>query len=420
MTDIDAAVLAQLMRQIAHFSDAAVRLGDLSSVASPTGWQSLERQLGAAIRAVLEQGIARLARRANALRAQALAAENASELRAVRTTLLAFRRDYLAFEAVVEFFGDAINTRTSADIGAQLRALDFIAQRSIQEVLTPLGRRAPPVLTYLRKGIGASILSEGLKLWDNRSRSPVAAIKVVRHNLVRPTSILHEAGHQISHLLGFVPELAAAFSARAPGGDRELGALWSGWASEVAGDAFAFAHAGFGAVAALHDVVAGEPERVTDIQAMDPHPASWVRVLLGVAMCRRFFGAGPWDQMSLAWRALYPLSGAEPREIELLRGSDAALSQIVETIFELPYRAFRGQSLKQLLDPERVRPDVLLGLEGQAGAALYSSSVWVKRECLRLLALSGYRLATETDKSAELLNIQQGWMRRLGEVALAA
>jgi hypothetical protein len=420
MVDSSSAILAQLSRQIDHFSDAAARLADLSTIASATGWEALERDLRTAIRSVLGKSVDGLGLRANVLKAQLAAAETLAELRQVHRALIVFRRDYLSVEAVVGFFGDAVNTRTNTIIGWQLRALDVLAWTSLETALEPLGRRAPPVLTCLEKGLGAKILKAGLRLWDNRSRSPVAVISMVHHNLGIPTSLLHETGHEFAHLLGFVAELAATFEARLSSTNREIAALWSGWASEVAGDAFAFAHAGFAAVAALHDVLADQPQRVTDVTSLDPHPAGWIRILLGVAMCRRFFGAGPWDAMEVAWRSLYPLDGLDAERLQLLRGSEAVLPTLVEIIFETPYRAFGGRAFVELVDPVRVRPDAILELERTAGAALYSSSVWIQRECVRLLALSGYRLATEVGRSAELLQVQRGWMQRLGDLALAA
>jgi hypothetical protein len=46
-------------------------------------------------------------------------------------------------------------------------------------------------------------------------------------------------------------------------------------------DAFAFVHAGYASVAALHDVLAGEEGPVFRHIPGHPHPVSFVRVLLG-------------------------------------------------------------------------------------------------------------------------------------------
>jgi hypothetical protein len=128
----------------------------------------------------------------------------------------------------------------------------------------------------------------------------VATIKITRHNLHRPTALIHETGHQVAHIVGWNEELAAALArglADAPAG---VGDAWASWSSEVAADAFAFVHTGYAAVAALHDVVAGEDVPCFDTFPGDPHPVSYVRVLLGVEMCRQFYGDGPWNELARA------------------------------------------------------------------------------------------------------------------------
>jgi hypothetical protein len=73
---------------------------------------------------------------------------------------------------------------------------------------------------------------------------------------------------------------------------------------------FAFAHTGYGSVAALTDVVSGRGGQVFRFIPGDPHPISFLRVLLGAEMCRRFYGMGPWDELDTAWRRLHPLASA--------------------------------------------------------------------------------------------------------------
>ena len=48
---------------------------------------------------------------------------------------------------------------------------DVLARLSMERVLVPLKREVPPVLTYVDKGLGASILRAGLRLWDGGSLS---------------------------------------------------------------------------------------------------------------------------------------------------------------------------------------------------------------------------------------------------------
>jgi hypothetical protein len=200
----------------------------------------------------------------------------------------------------------------------------------------------------------------------------------------------------------------------------EVATLWAQWSSEVVADAFAFAHTGYGSVAALHDVLSGGLESVTQFREFDPHPVGYLRVLLGREACSRFFGAGPWDALARAWIHTYPVTalGATPRR--LLEASRLALPDLVDLIFHTPLRAFGARTLVDLIDPARVRPDALSALERQAGPALYVSSHWVQKECLRLLALSSLKAATSTQRPRDVLTEQEGWLLKLGSLASAA
>jgi hypothetical protein len=423
MTDVTsgdrllAAMKLQAARQVEHWALATEQLGDLGRHASPQSFAWLERYLGARIRDTLTNSVARLSRQTRALRAQADAAESRRDVARLRNDLLDFRRRYLAVETTMDFYADAINTRTNGVIGAQLRACDFLAGEAMRAVLQPLGRPVPPVLCYLDKGLGASILKAGLRLWDD-SVSPVAAIKVVRHNLARPTALLHEVGHQIAHAVGWTSELATAIGAAMP--DAELSSMWSGWASEIAADAVAFVHTGFASLAALHDVLAGEADWVMRILPGDPHPSGYVRVLLAREMCRQFYGKGPWDDLAEAWQATYPIARSMPEVARLLSRSVPLLRRIAMVVLEKKYRAFGGRALTDLVDPARVRPDALERLARDGGEALFSSSDWVRREGLRLLALTGYRAAIQPGEIATTLRQQETFMLRLGEHANAA
>ncbi|MFO0593628.1 MAG: hypothetical protein U0441_39165 [Polyangiaceae bacterium] len=414
------AVRHQLARQIAHWSMAVSGLSELDRLAADSGWRSLERYLGVALESVLRETVERLRRRISALSSALAAAESMSELDRVRTDLLAFRTSFMAAETVLDFYGDAVSTRGNERVGTYMRACDRLAQSSMSKVLLPLGKRPPPVLTYVDKGLGASILKAGLRLWDGRATSPVAAIKVVRHNLERPTALIHETGHQVAHEVGWNEELGRVLGRGLLRHGAELSQRWASWASEIAADAFAFGHTGFAAVAALHDVLAGDPEWVVRHVPGDPHPVSYLRVLLGHAMCARFYGKGPWDDLALAWTIQNPVGEADAETAELIKRSIPLLGDIVGLIFSTKLSAFGGQPLTALLDPGRVSPAALLTLLREAGEALYTSDHWIRREHLRLLALGGYLMAERPERAADVLGKQDAWMRRLGQlVALA-
>ena len=415
------ALRTQLSRQVAHWSAAVVTVDDADNFASAQAWASVESYMRLELRKRLQSSINTLRLEVNGLAAQLATAQSLEQLRLVRTRLLDVRRRYIQVETTLDFYGDAVNTRTNAKIGAILRALDLLAVRSMDVVLRPLGREAPPVLTYIDKGLGASILRAGVRLWDGGTLSPAAAIKMTRHNLYRPTSLIHETGHQVAHILGWTEEWISAlrheFDARAP---RAVIDAWADTASEVVADIHAFVHCGYAAVAALHDVVASDEAAVLRYLPGDPHPIPFIRVLLNVEFCKRMFGAGPWDELAEAWiESNSPLQAA-PGTREFLQSSVGLLPQIADLCLSRRLRALGGKSITELVDPARLRPQVLLQWASALGSALYTSPHWAIAEPLRLLALSGYRMATEPRQASQIAQDYETWMLRLGGVTRAA
>src|SRR5262245_64591415 len=128
----------------------------------------------------------------------------------IRRKVLALRARYVQVEAIIDFYGDAINTRTNPVLGAILGGLDTIAVDSMEVLLRPLRIEVPPALVWMDKGTGAAILRAGVRLWGPGGPSPVAAIKLTRHHLGHPTALLHETGHQVAHLTGWTDELGDA------------------------------------------------------------------------------------------------------------------------------------------------------------------------------------------------------------------
>jgi hypothetical protein len=414
------ALRLQVARQVAHWRAAVVALDDFENFASASAWGNLERYLDVAMRTHLRASVERLRRASDVLQAELKAAETLQEYERVRQLVVRFRRRFLQVETALDFYGDAVNTRTNPKLGALLRACDVLAGRSLEQVLRPLGQPVPPVLTYVEKGLGASILRSGLRLWDGRSLSVAAAIKVTRHNLGRPTAILHEAGHQASFTLGWNEQLADGFRREFRRDAPELGEALAGYASEIAGDAYAFCFAGYAAVAALHDVIAGEGARIWTVPLGDPHPPAYVRVLLGTSMAQRFYGAGPWDDLARSWMLAHPLDQAPESAQPFHQVAVGNMGRAVEVCLVRAYPAFGDRPLATLVDPMRVRPDELTRLARDAGTSLWTSPHWLWNESLRLLALSGYRAATEPDQAKAIAEQYENWMTRLGRGVQAA
>ena len=400
-------------RQLEHWVQAARRLTAFEQLASPGAWQGIDNTLSISIRGFLTQSITNLQLNGKQLETQLEQARTDADLTEVRNQVIQFRNHYVQCETTVHLYTDAINSRTTAYVAALMRAVDVLCVQSMQELLTRVNNTtAPPVLTYIDKGLGASILKAGLRLWD-QSTSPVAVIKITQHNLFRPTAAIHETGHQVAHILDWNAELANALRT----GLRNQSALaadeFAGWASEIAADAFAFVHTGYAAVAALHDVVAGSAGAVTQYNLGDPHPISYLRVLLGLEMCRQWFGLGPWDDLELSWTGFYQPKNRSSHGAQVIESCMPLLPQAVAIILKQRYRAFGQKALSEVINPLRVKPEELYKLEYIAGPGLFTNHGWIWREALRLLALSGLKIAT-SERPADEYKRQEEWMQKLG------
>jgi hypothetical protein len=182
----------------------------------------------------------------------------------------------------------------------------------------------------------------------------------------------------------------------------------------MAADAFAFVHSGFGAVAALHDVVSGLPQAVFAYHQHDPHPISYIRVLMNIEMCRQFYGTGAWDDLEEAFKNDYDINLVNFPSIALVRMCVNALPDVVKLLLQKPYIAFGNRSLSQVISPANVSPRELEKLEYMAGPALYTSHAWIWKESLRLLALNGYKIGIGKGDLPALYKQQEEWMTKLG------
>ena len=285
-----------------------------------------------------------------------------------------------------------------------------------------MARETPPVLTYVDKGLGASILRAGIRLWDGGTASPVAAVKITRHNLYRPTSLIHETGHQVAHLLGWTDEFAQALRpALLPHAPAEVVESWMETSSEVVADIYAFVHCGYAAVAALHDVVAAEESAVLRYLPGDPHPIPYIRVLLNVEYCRRMYGAGPGDNLASAWREVHPLQRATPATRKFLERSLGLLPRLAELSLFGRMRAFGGRAIVDLVDsgPGASRRAPAMG-QAVGERVAQAPPHWARTEPIRLLALSGYRMAVEPEYAAAITQEYETWTTHAGSAVLAA
>lgn len=403
-------VADDLERQLAHWLAAARIFRDAEEFASLEAWRSVERDVGVPLRKQMHATVEDLVAMGEATeKLVAQARKDSESLPRAAAAVLRFRRRYVQVDTTLDFLGDAVNSRTSVLLRAALTNLDDLATASMTAVLKRAGKPVPGVLTYQDKGTGASILRAGVRLWAPGAVMPVAAIKIVRHNLYRPTSLFHEVGHQVAYLTDWTASVEASM-ARALSDDRELAAMWTPWASEIAADVFAFLHTGYASVAALYDVVS-DAAAILRWPLGDPHPIGWLRTALGCAFSSICFGAkGPWTHLLRAMDAHYPVRLAEPSARPLLVRSRAAMSKIAIACLEAPVPALANAPMTSVYDPARVSPAALAELERSAGAALWTSPHWRRSEGIRIVALAGLREAQNPDTAPLWINRARGWL----------
>jgi hypothetical protein len=406
----------QLASEIAHWRFAIEALQDLDALASPLAWAGLEEYLRTGLKARLLSVVTGVALEAATLETSFRAG---ADLIRIRQRLLRLRARYLQLETVVDFFGDALATRANPPTAAILRGLDTLAADSMDAVLKPLGIESPPALVYFDKGLGASILRAGVRLWDQANPSPAAAIKMTRHNASHPTALFHETGHQVGHLTGWNTELAQALRRTLAPRSSELADVWEGWSSEVAADVYAFALAGWAPLPALANVVDGTTAAVFRVIPGDPHPFPWIRVIFNAALCRSWFGRGPWDRIASSWVARHDPARVPSEGGRLAKLSAAAMADIVEICTRAPMRAFGGRPLTAIADPRRASPAALLQFAQRAGASMLTSSYLERHESIRILTWLATRAPLDPARAAEHRRNLEAWLIRVGGPALA-
>ena len=253
------------------------------------------------------------------------------------------------------------------------------------------------VLTYLDKGIGAVLRAE-FRLWDGTGVNPVAAIKITRHNLLRATALVHEA---------------VTRQRRTSGGTRSWPrCLPQGWQARRR----EWPRRGRVGVRDRGGRLCVRPHRVRECRraarrpgrrrgegvALHPwrppsgqlHPGAARGGDVPAVLRRRSLGrpGGGVDGSCI------PCRGAGRDRRALLQASLPLLPRVAQITLTEPMRAFGGRPLAALVNPERVKPEALLAMEQQLGLALYTSMHWIWTEALRLLALTGLRIATTPEQ----------------------
>lgn len=398
------------IRQILHWKAASERLGDFSLHGAQQPWDDLEQYTNLSIRDALSKSQRILLKQSKDLE-KLWMGDQITRLQA-KQKIQKLKSSYLRTETMFDFFLDAINSRSGNHLSTILRSCDVITWRSMSRILSPLGHNTPPVLTYIDKGLGASILKAGLRLWDGSTENPVAMIKVVRHNLLRPTSLIHEAGHQIAHILNWNEEMRQILLRYLRSDSVELAEIWSSWSSEIVADAFGFVNAGYGSVASLHDLVSGTHQNVFRFIPGDPHPISYLRVLLGAELSKVAFGSGPWINLAKQWSTSNKIEEADQELRSIIKHSESLLPKIARICLKYRFETLAGKSISTIIPTQSIHP---IALKKDFANGQFENDKWIlNQDPIKLLALSSWKITDNPSEQLKFTRYQYRWMKTIG------
>lgn len=276
-----------------------------------------------------------------------------------RYAMLRMKYDWMMSQ--VDHFSDAITQRSELMNGVWLAGLDVLAQDAMKVpgFLYPI----PPAMCYLDRGIGAAIRRLHTPL-PGGSRNPVAFIRIPRERMVGSgiaASLVHEAGHQVSALLGLVDSIRPTLRGMQKKGGPELPAwiLWERWISEILPDLWAVGKIGIGATMGLMTVVSLPSPLIFRFNPLDPHPMPWIRVVLSAALGNGLYPHPQWRRMQSLWHNVYPPTGATKKVRHVIDLLSETMPTFVDLILQHRPRILGGASIADISAAPDRTPEAL-------------------------------------------------------------
>lgn len=267
----------------------------------------------------------------------------------------------LRFNAVIrqfDVFASVLTQRSEHETGVWVAGLDDVAA----DALDLPGRYfvAPPVICYLDRNHGAAIRRAYTRLPGGK-RNPVAVISVPRERMIGSgiaSSLIHEAGHQGAALLKLIPSLRRSLQEQQRKDPRRAaGWIWlEKWISEITADFWSVARVGVGSTIGLIAVVSLPRPLVFRLDAQDPHPIPWLRVLISCAIGARLYPHPQWRRLAALWQTLYPRRGAPRDVLTVIEQCEAVLGEFVELLAQHRPAALKGRTLGSVLTNDLLQP----------------------------------------------------------------
>ncbi len=268
----------------------------------------------------------------------------------------------LRFNAVLsqlDLFDHVLTQRGQNELGVWLSGLDAVSSDALA---LPQYYRAPPVICYLDRGVGAAIRRARTRL-PGGGENPVSIIRIPRERMISSgisSSLIHEVGHQGAELLGLVASLRPAIRQRAErSNDPVVWNLWERWVSEVISDFWSIARLGIVSTLGLIGVVGLPRPFVFRLNVDDPHPMPWIRVKLSCAIGDALNPHPQWQRVARVWESYYPLDRLSGSQRDLILRLEASLPAFAELLAGHRPASLRGRSLAEALEAHDRRPERL-------------------------------------------------------------
>jgi len=258
-----------------------------------------------------------------------------------------------------DVFAEVVTQRSEHDTGVWLAGLDIVAECSLR--LDGAYYEPPPLMCYLARGHGAAIRRARTRL-PGGGESPAGIIRIPRERMVGSgiaSSLVHEVGHQGAALLDLVDTLRPALAQRAAAaGELEPAwRMWERWISEIVADFWSVGRVGVTSTTGLMGVVSLPRAFVFRIDAEDPHPTPWLRMVLSAAMGEALYPDPQWARLTALWRELYPLNDDVAVPARRLIGMvERTIPDFVRLLLDFRPPRLGGESLREAMRPEGRTP----------------------------------------------------------------
>jgi len=270
---------------------------------------------------------------------------------AAQSKLVFLRLRFNAVLSQFHIFADVLTQRSEHEMGVWIAGLDDFAADALS---LPGGYyEMPPVVCYVDRGHGGAIRRARTRL-PGGDPSPVAIIRIPHERMIGSgiaSSLVHETGHEASHLLDLLGPLRKVLALRQQSSQSgvPVWGYWERWISEILADFWGVSKVGVASTLGLVSLVSLPRPFVFRIDAQDPHPTPWIRVKLSCAIGKLLYPHAQWDAIAQLWNVLYPMDGLEENERATLSALEAGIPEFVQLLVNFRPPTLRGKSLREVM-----------------------------------------------------------------------